>query len=65
MVYAPLDEQSDACFVKDFVLDALEVNGPKVQLEISTVLARESVNSRNVTGLKVRGVNETSEISIC
>ena len=62
MVYALLDEQSDACFVKDSVLDTIGADGPEVQLEISTVLARESVNSRKVIGLTVRGVNETSEI---
>jgi hypothetical protein len=61
MVYALLDEQSDACFVNDSVLDEVGVDGPEVQLEISTVLARETVNSRNIPGLTVRGVNETSE----
>ena len=57
-----MDEQSDACFVKDSVLDTIGVDGPEVQLEISTVLARESLNSRKITGLTVRGVNETNEI---
>ena len=58
MVYALLDEQSDACFVKD------SIDGPDVQLEISTVLARETVKSRKVAGLTVRGVNETMEINL-
>jgi hypothetical protein len=59
MVYALLDEQSDACFVKDTVLDEVGVDGPEVQLEISTVLARETVNSRKIAGLTVRGVEIT------
>ena len=64
MVYALLDEQSHACFVKDSVLDEVVVDGPEVQLEISTVLARETVNMRKIAGLTVRGVNETSEITL-
>ncbi|CAB4007120.1 Hypothetical predicted protein, partial [Paramuricea clavata] len=64
MVYALLDEQSDTCFVKDSVLDEVGVDGPEVQLEISTVLARETVNSQKIAGLTVRGVNETSEITL-
>jgi hypothetical protein len=50
MVYALLDEQ---------LLDEVGVDGPEVQLEISTVLARETVNSRKIAGLTVRGVEIT------
>ena len=62
LVYALLDEQSDACFIKDSVLGALEVGGPEVQLELSTVLSKEIIKSQKVTGLICRGVNETTEI---
>ena len=31
MVYALLDEQSDACFIKVSILEALEDGGPEVQ----------------------------------
>ena len=64
IVYALLDEQSDACFIKDSATEALRVDGPEVQLEISTVLAQEIIESRKITGLTVRGANETSEISL-
>lgn len=37
-VYALLDEQSDACFVKESTLNAIGMDGPDVQLELSTVL---------------------------
>ena len=37
-VYALLDEQSDACFIKESTLNAIGVDGPDVQLELSTVL---------------------------
>lgn len=37
-VYALLDEQSDACFIKESTLTALGVDGPEVDLELSTLL---------------------------
>ena len=61
-VYALLDEQSDACFIKESTLTALGVDGPEVDLELSTALGQETITSKRVTGLTVRGVNETSEI---
>jgi len=39
LTYALLDEQSDACFVKEDLLGKLDVNGPEVELKVSTVLA--------------------------
>ena len=39
LVYALLDDQSDACFIKESVLEKLELNGPQVRLKLSTVLA--------------------------
>lgn len=61
-VYALLDEQSDACFVKESTLNASGVDGPDVQLELSTVLGQKTITSKRVAGLAVRGVSETSEI---
>ena len=61
-VYALLDEQSDACFIKESTLTALGVDGPEVNLELSTVLGQKTITSKKVTGLTVRGVNETTEI---
>lgn len=46
---------------QDSILDAFCVNGPEIQLEIS-VLTQEVIKSRKITGLTVRGVNETCEI---
>ena len=61
-VYALLDEQSDACFVKESTLNAIGVDGPDVQLELSTVLGHKTITSKRVNGLMVCGVSETSEI---
>ncbi|CAB4009057.1 Hypothetical predicted protein [Paramuricea clavata] len=50
--------------IEGSVLNEVGVDGPEVQLEFSTVLARETVNSRKIAGLTVRGVNKTSEITL-
>ena len=64
MVYALLDDQSDACFVKQKALEKLGVSGPEVQLKLSTVLAQEAITSQKISGLVVQGVNESTEISL-
>ena len=61
-MYALLDEQSDACYIKESTLTALGVDGPEVNLELSTVLGQKTITSKKVTGLTIRGVNETTEI---
>lgn len=64
LTYALLDEQSDACFVKEDLLQRLEVNGPEVELKLSTVLAEKVIKSRRIEGLVVRGYNENVEIAL-
>ena len=61
-VYALLDEQSDACFLKESTLTALGVDGPELNLHLSTVLGQKTITGKKVTGLTVRGVNKTTEI---
>jgi hypothetical protein len=58
MVYALLDDQSDACFVKETAVHALGTSGPDVKLKLSAVLAEEVVCCQGISGLIVRGVNE-------
>ena len=64
LTYALLDEQSDACFVKEDLLGRLGVNGPEVELKLSTVLAEKVIKSRRIEGLVVRGYNEDVEIPL-
>ena len=64
LVYALLDDQSDACFIKDSVLDRLSVNGPEIQLRLSTVLGEEVISCQRITGLVVQGPNETTSIHL-
>ena len=64
LLYAPLDDQSDACFAKDDVLQGLGISGPSVQLNLSTVLGEDVVSCQKINGLVVRGFKEEAEIPL-
>lgn len=64
LTYALLDDQSDACFVKETILKKLSVNGPNVQLKLSTVLAEEVVTCEKISGLVVQGFKEAISIHL-
>jgi len=63
-VYALLDEQSDACFIKESTLTALGMDGPEVDLELSIVLGQKTITNKRATGLTVHSINETTEITL-
>ena len=63
LIYALLDDQSDVCFIKDAVLEKLRVNGPQVQLKLSTVLKLSRVRSKKIDGLIVQGLSVTGEFT--
>ena len=66
IVYALLNEQTEACFVRQATIEKLGVSGQETQLKLSTVLAEETITSRRIlilrNGLVVRGVKEQTEI---
>ena len=62
--YALLDDQPDACFIKDSALDELEIDGPEVELELSTVLAQSKIKCRKITDLVVRRMKENVDIAL-
>ena len=64
LVYALLDEQSDACFIKGSTAQKLNVDGPEVQLKIATVLGEKQVTTNKIRDLIVFGVNETEKIDL-
>lgn len=43
LVYALMDDQSDAGVIKESVLEKLKLTGPQVQLKLSMVLAEEVI----------------------
>ena len=64
MVYALLDDQPDARFIKTSALKKLNVSAPEVHVKLSTVLAEDDITSEKIAGLVVRGVNKIST-NIC
>lgn len=64
LLYALLDDQSDACIVKDDVLQGLCISGRSVQLKLSTVLGEDVVSCQKINGPVVRGFKEESEIPL-
>ena len=50
LTYALLDEQSDACFVKEDLPRRLNASGPEVELKLSTVLVEKVVTSQRTEG---------------
>ncbi len=65
LVYALLDDQSDTTFISKEVLDYLQVNGPKTQLSLSTMHAKnELVRSERIKGLEVSDINHSTSIKL-
>ncbi|XP_067027926.1 uncharacterized protein [Acropora muricata] len=64
LVYALLDDQSDACFVKNEILQMLALSGPDVQLRLSTILGEDVVTCQKISGLVVRGFKEPADVAL-
>jgi len=58
-MYAVNNEQSDACFVTNHLLQTLNVPSYPVAVKLSTVLVEELNQCRKASGLIVRGSNES------
>ncbi|XP_038055961.1 uncharacterized protein LOC119727951 [Patiria miniata] len=65
LVYALLDTQSDTTFILDSTCEALDLQGTKVNLLLSTMFAEDQkVASRKIDGLIVRGFDSHLKISL-
>ncbi|XP_047473555.1 uncharacterized protein LOC125028204 [Penaeus chinensis] len=64
LVYALLDEQSDACFIKESTMNRLNILGTKVHLKLTTVTGEETIESTKTKGLIVCGKNERIEVAL-
>lgn len=58
LVYALLDDQSDAGFVKDSTLETSQVTGPQVNLQTSTIMGENYVLCTKVNRLVVQSMHE-------
>ena len=66
LVYALLDSQSDTTFILEDTCSALGLSGVEVDLLLSTMYAENKlVKSSRISGLKVRGFNESESCSCC
>ena len=63
-MYAMIDEQSDACFVSNHVLQTLNVPGYPVEVKLLTVLGEALIQCRKASGVIVRGTKESVEIPL-
>jgi hypothetical protein len=65
LVYALLDDQSDTTFISKEVSNSLQVNGPKMQLTLSTMHGEnELVRSEKIKGLEVSDINHSTSIKL-
>ena len=56
ITYALLDNQSDACFISEDILTSLQASSQNVSLERTTMLAKQMIDSKIVSGLVVKGL---------
>ena len=64
VVYALLDPQSDACFIKESVGDEIRAGGEEVLLELSTMAGKATMKTTNMKNLIVRPIDSDTEIKM-
>ena len=63
--YALLDNQSTDVFISDTLLDQLEVDAPKVDLQVNTIVGSNTIRTKKVAGLFIQDMdNEYTPIKI-
>ena len=55
-VYALLDDQSDACFIEEKLLETIDALGDDTVINIATMLGQQKIKCRKVSNLKVEGL---------
>ena len=64
VVYALLDPQSDACFIKESVGDEIRAEGEDVLLELSTMAGKATMKTTSMRNLIVRPIDSDTEIKM-
>ena len=64
VIYALLDPASNGTFVKESVLEELQVNGVETQLKLNTMHGSEVVPTRRVSGLIVERMDREVHIKL-
>ena len=64
VIYALLDPASNGTFIKDSILEELQVNGVETQLKLNTMHGSEVVATRIVGGLIVERMDKEVHIEL-
>ena len=64
VIYALLDPASNGAFVKESILEDLQVNGVETQLKLNTMHGSEVVPTRRVSGLIVERMDRDFHIKL-
>ena len=62
--YAVLDNQSNGCFMTNTLAKQLHVENEPVNLQLTTMLKHDTIQSSIVHGLVIRGVKESVELTM-
>ncbi|XP_006817261.1 uncharacterized protein LOC102809485, partial [Saccoglossus kowalevskii] len=63
-VYALLDPQSDSCFITKSMMEKIGVNGPNIQIKLSTMLAEKVIECNKIDGLVVMNMDRSINIAL-
>ena len=64
VVYALLDPGSNGTFIKESILEDLQVDGTETQLQLNTMHGSEVVPTRKITGLNVESMGKDARVEL-
>ena len=64
VVYALLDPASNGTFIKESILEDLQVDGTETQLQLNTMHGSEVVHTRRITGLNVESMGKDARVEL-
>ena len=64
VVYALLDPASNGTFIKERILEDLQVDGTETQLQLNTMHRSEVVPTRRITGLNVESMGKDARVEL-
>ena len=64
VVYALLDPGSNGTFIKESILEDLQVDGTETQLQLNTMHGSEVVPNRRITGLNVESMGKDARVEL-
>ena len=64
VVYALLDPDNNGTFIKESILEDLQVDGTETQLQLNTMHGSEAVPTRRITGLNVESIGKDARVEL-